>query len=76
MLDPVAPTSRVRYPPSYQWSILTATDSEEQKKEWQENPDQHAEYCRDVEGELNKRFTLVKPSLFFLAVGWHLTDIS
>ena len=49
----------------YQCSILTTTtDSEDQKKEWQDNPDKHAEYCRDVEGELNKRFTLV--SLSFL----------
>ena len=35
------------------------TYSEEQKNEWVEHPDKHAQYCRDIEGELNKRFTLV-----------------
>lgn len=33
--------------------------SDEQLKEFQDDPDKHAKYCRDVEGELNKRFALM-----------------
>ncbi|KAJ9644328.1 hypothetical protein H2204_001680 [Knufia peltigerae] len=33
--------------------------SEEQLKEFRENPEAHVKYCRDIEGELNKRFTLM-----------------
>ena len=33
--------------------------SDEQKQEWCDHPETHAQYCRDVEGELNKRFTLM-----------------
>jgi len=39
--------------------VLNWLDPEEQKKEWTEHPEKHAQYCRDIEGELNKRFTLV-----------------
>lgn len=39
--------------------LLIVPDSEEQKQEWREHPEKHAQYSRDVEGELNKRFTLV-----------------
>lgn len=52
-------TSRVSYIYAMISIALTFTDSEEQKKEWRENPDKHDQYSRDVEGELNKRFTLV-----------------
>lgn len=41
-------------------ALLTIPDSEAQKQEWREHPDKHAQYSRDVEGELNKRFTLVR----------------
>ena len=34
-------------------------DPEETIKGFNENPEQYDKYCRDVEGELNKRFTLV-----------------
>lgn len=34
-------------------------DSDEQKKTFNENPEYYNQYCRDLEGELNKRFTLV-----------------
>ncbi|KAF9883658.1 hypothetical protein FE257_003092 [Aspergillus nanangensis] len=33
--------------------------SEEQIKTFNEDPASHVQYCRDVEGELNKRFTLM-----------------
>lgn len=33
--------------------------SKEQRKEFQESPGSYAKYCRDVEGELNKRFSLM-----------------
>jgi hypothetical protein len=34
-------------------------DSEEQKKTFNEDPERYNKYCREIEGELNKRFTLV-----------------
>lgn len=33
--------------------------SDEQLKIFRENPEEYTQYCRDVEGELNKRFTLM-----------------
>jgi len=39
--------------------MLIFADSEEQLKEFNDHPEKHAQYCRDLEGELNKRFTLV-----------------
>lgn len=33
--------------------------SAEQIKEFQDNPEVHRKYCRDIEGELNKRFNLM-----------------
>ncbi|OQU95919.1 hypothetical protein CLAIMM_02074 [Cladophialophora immunda] len=33
--------------------------SEEQKAEFRQNPGRYDQYCRDVEGELNKRFSLM-----------------
>jgi hypothetical protein len=37
------------------------SDSEEQKKKFEDDPEGYNQYCRDLEGELNKRFTLVRP---------------
>ena len=36
------------------------TDSKEQLKQFKEHPELFDKYCRDLEGELNKRFTLVR----------------
>jgi cation diffusion facilitator CzcD-associated flavoprotein CzcO len=33
--------------------------STDQIQKWKANPDEYERYCRDVEGELNKRFTLM-----------------
>jgi len=33
--------------------------SEEQKANFEKDPDSYIQYCRDVEGELNKRFSLM-----------------
>jgi cation diffusion facilitator CzcD-associated flavoprotein CzcO len=33
--------------------------SDEQKANFEKNPDSYVQYCRDVEGELNKRFSLM-----------------
>lgn len=33
--------------------------SDEQKTKFKKNPDSYVQYCRDVEGELNKRFSLM-----------------
>jgi cation diffusion facilitator CzcD-associated flavoprotein CzcO len=33
--------------------------SEEQRQKWKTDPTEYERYCRDVEGELNKRFTLM-----------------
>lgn len=33
-----------------------------QKEEFRDNPEMYAQYCKDIKGELNRRFTLV--SLF------------
>ena len=62
MLDLVGPTFLVSSSHAMSRQMLKGLDSEEQKKEWQEDPAKHAQYCRDVEGELNKRFTLVSPT--------------
>lgn len=47
-------------------------DTEEQKAEFARDPAALDQYCRDVEGELNKRFTLVNhddhDSRFIVAV--------
>ena len=45
--------------------ILIILDSQEQKEEFAKSPTALDKYCRDVEGELNKRFTLV-----CLALAW------
>lgn len=42
---------------------IDVSDSEEQKKKFEEDPEAFNQYCRDLEGELNKRFTLVRPLL-------------
>jgi hypothetical protein len=34
-------------------------DSNEQKKTFNEDPEHYNQYCCELEGELNKRFTLV-----------------
>lgn len=39
--------------------MLIRADPPEKIKEFNENPELYTQYCRDVEGELNKRFTLV-----------------
>jgi hypothetical protein len=46
--------------------LLTSnlTDTEEQKAEFVRGPTALDQYCRDVEGELNKRFTLVSTHLW------------
>jgi len=36
-----------------------SVDSEGQIDEFINEPEKNAKYCRDIEGELNKRFTLV-----------------
>jgi hypothetical protein len=38
---------------------MSFLDSEEEKKKFNEDPEAFNRYCRDLEGELNKRFTLV-----------------
>jgi hypothetical protein len=43
-------------------------DSKEQKAEFAKNATALDRYCRDVEGELNKRFTLVS-SVLVMAIG-------
>jgi hypothetical protein len=40
-------------------SILTTVDSKEQIAEFNADSEAYTQYARDVEGELNKRFTLV-----------------
>lgn len=38
---------------------LQTADTEDQKESFKKDPQALNKYCRDVEGELNKRFTLV-----------------
>ncbi|MCU7707514.1 hypothetical protein, partial [Streptomyces albidoflavus] len=33
--------------------------TEEQIKKFKDEPEEHARYCREIEGELNKRFNLM-----------------
>lgn len=42
-----------------QLRTLTSTDSKEQLEEFNKTPEKYTQYARDIEGELNKRFTLV-----------------
>lgn len=39
--------------------MLNSTDTKEQLQEFNSNPEKYYQYARDIEGELNKRFTLV-----------------
>lgn len=57
--DPVAPTSIVSNNPKVTTLSNVYLDSEEQIKSFKEDPEAYDRYCRDLEGELNKRFTLV-----------------
>lgn len=40
--------------------------TEEQQEEFRTNPELYTQYCKDIEGELNKRFTLVNISFLDL----------
>ena len=55
---------------------LERSDSEEQKEAFKNDPTGLDKYSRDVEGELNKRFTLVLPHTYtFLLFRHSLTTI-
>lgn len=45
--------------PSPLSGLLSNTDTKEQLQEFNNNPEKYTQYARDIEGELNKRFTLV-----------------
>lgn len=45
--------------------LLTSIDPSEQIQDFSSDSDKYTKYCRDIEGELNKRFTLV-PQLYAL----------
>jgi hypothetical protein len=48
--------------------LTSDTDSEDQKDQFRKNDGNHNQYCRDLEGELNKRFLLVcEPAVAALA---------
>lgn len=44
--------------------LTVDADSEDEKERFRNHPEEFDKYCRDVEGELNKRFTLVRSSPF------------
>lgn len=44
--------------------MLTTPDSPAQLKEFNTNPAAYDKYCRELEGELNKRFTMVAALTF------------
>lgn len=45
--------------PSKSQFMLTTLDSPSQLKEFNTDPAAYDKYCRELEGELNKRFTMV-----------------
>lgn len=43
--------------------LTNSVDSDDRREEFKNDPKAYEKYCRDLEGELNKRFTLVSASI-------------